>query len=447
MNKKKTVLELAFVMLFLCSARIAVSQTPAATANPSFVAIETKYVVVNSIDNGAAYLNKHFQKSGDLTPIIMTYVDNDGSVSICSADKYSKAIYIYEYTKDLVHIKTMQFQTPFNKFGAFTKDNDGNYYIFSAEDVPEGAHNQNNMALVKYNSEGRQIAIFNSPAKTTDGFYGIKSPFATGSCRMEISGDWIAVYFAREMFIAEDGLNHQASYGFMLNKNNLERIPNNTMPYVSHSFNQYILPIDNGFVFVDQGDSYPRGFCFTRIQNGRENKKITPFNFKKGKTYQNTFSQLGGLVKTPNGYLFAGTYERDPAVTSEQNDSRNLFVLTFDDELNNISEPVWITNYRYKNKENAANAKIIALNSGRYLLMWELIYSWSYRSTYMTIIDEKGKRLKPIKEIGRIHLNINDTLGYNRTTGNVYWAVNNGSFEIIIYTFNPDKPIKIKKSS
>jgi hypothetical protein len=140
----------------------------------------------------------------------------------------------------LVHKKTIQVQNPFSKFGAFTKDNEGNYYIFSAEDVPERAFNQNNMALIKYDSEGKQKAIFYLLAQTSDEnwvsrYSGIKRPFYYGSCRVEISGDWIAVYFAREMFIAPDGLNHQASYGFILNKNNLSRIPNITMPSAGHS--------------------------------------------------------------------------------------------------------------------------------------------------------------------------------------------------------------------
>lgn len=315
----------------------------------------------------------------------MTYVGNNGLVTICSAELNSRNLYIYEYTKDLVYIKTMQFQNTFDKFGAFTKDNEGNYYIFSANDVPEGEFYKNNMVLVKYDSNGNRTAIFNLPAQITNEFSGVKIPFSTGSCKMEISGDLIAVYFARQMFIATDGKNHQASYGFILNKNNLARIPNTTIPYASHSFNQHIMPIRNGFIFIDQGDSYPRGFYFSRVLNGRNNKSITSFAFKKGSTYQNTFSQLGGLAKTNSGYIFAGTYEINNIVSSEHNDSRNVFVLTLDKELNFISQPVWITNYDNKDKDNAASPKIVELYSGRYLIMWELMTNNSYKSTYMTV--------------------------------------------------------------
>jgi len=57
----------------------------------------------------------------------------------------------------------------------------------------------------------------------------------------------------------------------------------------------------------------------------------------------------------------------------------------------------------------------------------------------MTIIDDKGNRLVPIKEVGNVRLNINDTLRYNIINGNVYWAVNSGNRQIKIYAFNPDE--------
>ena len=452
MKKNRIIIFIIFVLTLGCkTANIEAQQSwaeeliaPIERGNTSSVTIETEYDVVNSIDNGTAFLNKHFMNWGNLTPIIMTYTGNNGSVSICCADKNSRNIYIYEYTKDLVYIKTMQFQNPFDKFGAFTKDNEGNYYIFSANDVPEGAFNQNNMALVKYDAGGKQTAIFNLPAQTTNekwapGYSGVKIPFSTGSCKMEISGDWIAVYFARQMFIAPDRANHQASYGFILNKNNLTRISNITMPSAGHSFNQYIMPIENGFIFIDQGDVGPRGFYFSRVLSDGNNKSITSFAFKRGSTYQNTFSQLGGLAKTNSGYIFAGTYEKNTIVSSEHNDSRNVFVLTFDNELNRISQPVWITNYNNKDNDNAASPKIVELYSRRYLIMWELMTKNSYKSTYMTIIDDKGNRLVPIKELRNVRLNINDTLRYNIINGNVYWAVNSGNRQIKVYAFNPDE--------
>jgi len=83
--------------------------------------------------------------------------------------------------------------------GAFTKDKDGNYYIFYAKkDV---------WLEAQVNNENRSTSV--------------KIPFRSGTCRLEISGDMIAVYFARQMFKASDNLNHQASFGFIFDINTL----------------------------------------------------------------------------------------------------------------------------------------------------------------------------------------------------------------------------------
>jgi hypothetical protein len=196
---------------------------------------------------------------------------------------------------------------------------------------------------------------------------------------------------------------------------------------------------------VDQGDMYPRAFTFSKFLNGNQTtiEGKTAFAFKQGTTYQQTFAQLGGLVKTSDGYLFAGTYERNTNVSNDHNDSRNVFVLTLDNELNNISEPIWITNYRDKNNENTASPKAAELDTGRYLLMWELFGNNGYKSTYMTIIDKTGRLLTAVKEIPDARLNSNDVLRYNRTNGNVFWAVDNHDKNIEFFSFNPDNPINV----
>jgi hypothetical protein len=111
-------------------------------------------------------------------------------------------------------------------------------------------------------------------------------------------------------------------------------------------------------------------FWLCEFQRGRNTKRLKAFTFKRGKTYQYTFAQLGGLAKTSTGYIFADTYEKNTVVShTPHNDSRNLFVLNIDDDFTSCSNPVWITNYTDKNTENAANPKIAALGHGRYLLI------------------------------------------------------------------------------
>jgi hypothetical protein len=148
---------------------------------------------------------------------------------------------------------------------------------------------------------------------------------------------------------------------------------------------------------------------------------------------------MGGLVKTSNGYLFAGTYENltKPAPLPH-NESRNLFILTIDEAMRTVSAPVYITNYTNKNTHNAGNPKIAALGNNRYLLMWEQMNS--NFTAYSAIIDGTGKILSPAKELPFTFLNHNDVLRYNPTNGRVYWAINDPGDpgKIAVYSYKPE---------
>ena len=443
------------VLLAIAAAAFASTAAPVvrnANGESAFAAINTDYNVIFSIEGG---IFPRADANG-LTPIIMTHVGDDGSISVCSPDIDNQTVYIYEYSSDMQHKKTLRFNNELPKFGAFTKDKEGNYYVFYGKNVEENEKNTVNMVLVKYNGEGAKINVFKLNATGNDPFaiYEVKKPFDMGSCRMEISGDWIIVYFATIAFKSSDGKNHQSSWGFVLDKNRFERVDTRdyinrygsytlVMPWASNSFNQYILPIENGFVSVDHGDGTPRSFYFNKILRGQDGKDLRAFRFPGYFGSNVTYAQMGGLAKTSSGYIFAGTYERNVVVSGHgYEDSRNLFILYLDGDFTSISEPVWITNYTNKETEHAANPKIAALGDGRHILMWEFMNAgnFAYITTFMLLIDEKGKPLGKQIELPNVRLNINDALRYNKATGNVHWAVNNGSRQIILYALNPDNP-------
>jgi hypothetical protein len=394
--------------------------------------------------------------TGSFLSGVMTCVNADGSVSVC-ARGYHFA-YVYEYTADLRLIKTMRFADELGTLGAFTKDREGNYYFFYAMEVEgedEAAHNTENMALVKYNSSGNKTNTYRLKAKPDNGF-GIKRPFDAGACRLEVSGNMIAAYFGRAMFLMDDGINHQASYGFVLDRNTFAR--GGLIPFVSNSLNQFILPVDNGFVFADHGNADPtRAFTFAKFLNNAAARRVNAFGFKGGGvdsvsdvTYQYTFAQMGGVAQTSNssgrddGFIFTGTYENTTtAAAAVHNGSRNLFIVTINDAMTAVSAPVYITNYTNKETQNAANPKIAALGQGadRFLLLWE---QWSagangYKSTHAAVIDRTGKILTPAKELPGTRLSRNDALRYNPSNGRVYWAIQDPADEtrLAVYWYLP----------
>jgi uncharacterized protein (TIGR02145 family) len=431
--------------------------------NPYRVTMNIKYNVPNSMDGGKNYLSPAPGHSG-----VTTVMNDDGSVSVGVVAKDAREFYVYEYSKELAHKKTMKFGYELTKFGAFAKDKEGNYYLFTGKDVAEDAHKEVNMALVKYNAKGEKVAGFYLPALMSQSEYGlfggeVKEPLTSGvGCRLEISGDMIAVIFARVYFVTKDGTNHQGSFGFVVDKNSLDQ--HNTTekrmlakPFpADHFFGGFILPIENGFGYASQGDKHPRGFMFDKMRKGSSETALYAMTFKGIGGRNHTFAQMGGLAKTPTGYIFAGTTEKNLVTTDIHNDSRNLFILTYDDNLNakpmttagvkrlntGTVRPVWITDYNDKATLNAGSPKIVEISGGRYLLLWELMTKDKYETTYMTTVDKDGKLLTPISKMGNVRLNFNDPLRYSKATGNVYWAVNDGkAAKVDVYTFNPDKPV------
>ena len=395
--------------------------------NPNSVYVNIDEPVDGTVNR---YLSAWSGQSG-----LLTFVNSDGSISVLDREN----IIIREFSPDMELIKTLSFIRELPEIGAFTKDYAGNYYIFYGKAVEETAQTEKNMVLVKYSPMGQRLNEFWLEARADDSFSGVIAPFRSGTCRIEISGGMIAVYFARTMFRGSDGLNHQASYGFILNINTFERLTGRAagelrIPYASHSFNQFILPVENGFVFVDHGDAYPRSFAFRKVINDQPNRSINSFRFK-GETGQNaTFAEMGGLAETPGGYIFAGTYEGDT-----ESGPRNLFILTIDEDMTEISDPVWITNYTAQSDETVVSPKILRIDRTQYLLMWE-VYNSTERTarTFKAIANERGQLLESPAELINTQLNGNDILRFNPLTKQVHWAAATSVDSIFkLYSFNP----------
>ncbi|MDR3171626.1 MAG: hypothetical protein LBU17_08380, partial [Treponema sp.] len=116
---KKAFCTLAVLFGLLCA-------VAADDENPSLVRQSVGYTVRDTYDaTGNKYINYASQH-----PSLMTFVNADGSVTVCADDESAHDTYIYEYSKDMALIKTMKFHNELETLGAFTKDREGNYYFF-----------------------------------------------------------------------------------------------------------------------------------------------------------------------------------------------------------------------------------------------------------------------------------------------------------------------------
>lgn len=434
----RKILSGSLAAMLLAAAVICINLAPASAltvGNPASHAIKLDYNPGSSVDNDWYYSDTF----GD-NPKIVTHINSDGRLTICvepdNNDSEYPYVYIYELNADFTVAKTHKIAKAMPRFGSFTKDDTG-YYIFTVKTIENESDSAvKNMSLNKYDFDGKMIKSvqFNGAVNgdLPNVFLGIKNPIDFGNCRMAIAGSKVAVYFSRLMYMApDDGLNHQASYGFVCDKSTLS-LQKTTMPYSSHSFDEFLLVDGNNFVVVDRGDAYPRGF---QIQKIGSSTKIVPFKFKGEIGDNETYSALGGLVKTASGYLLAGTYEN---TTSSLNSSaRNLFVQTISSGLNSSGSPIYLTNFNDDTVNSVGYPKIEKIGTGKNLLMWEQFSDYSYNGTYCMIVSDTGSVLKAATRLPDVRLNGDDIIRYNSVTGKINWTSNIDN-TLMVYEFDPN---------
>ncbi len=399
------------------------------------------YTPKNTVDfyppneEGFGFLKNRIETS----PLKMV-VNYDGTFSICQDPENDKNyIYIHEYNNDKFCTKTLKIEGVFPKFGSFAKDNKGNYYIFYGLDMEiEDDYITKNMVLVKYDKNGNKVGecYFNEPPY--DGL-GVKKPIYYG-CKMDISDNKLLIYFGCGTYRDDNNINHNSSCAALFDLNTLTNITKNMSIknlFAKNSFDREIFSEPGGFVIIDRVASYPRAFKLSKFSDGIL-KSMDIFPFKGDILDDNTFSQLGGIIKTFDGYMIVGTYENEE---NSEDTPRNIFVQTISSDLSIKSDPFYLTNYSDKHIENAANSKIVQVESNKNILLWEVMDDAGiYKGTYIASVNDNGKIQDGVKRLKDCRLNIYDKPIYNSHLNKIYWAVNSNN-SIIIYELDPGKGI------
>ncbi len=268
------------------------------------------------------------------------------SLEIMQLDAYGSLVRTFDLEKD----------ADMESIGDIAADEEGNVYIAYGRSLEEHQTDQTAVRLVKYSPEGERLAALDIKGNEDDAFNGIKIPFDYGSCDLSVNNGTVVCFFARTMFqSSSDGLNHQASYSFAAKADDLSRLPGQST-YASHSFEQQVYFDGQDFLLTERCDAYPRGFQITK-KDGEDFSDIwtlVPMEFKLGPgglvhgsdpiDYNYTFSDLGGIVATEAGYIFAGTYE-NKTDSAEIYSSRNVFVQTITENADLYSQPRYLTDY------------------------------------------------------------------------------------------------------
>ncbi|MDO4300873.1 MAG: copper amine oxidase N-terminal domain-containing protein [Clostridia bacterium] len=343
---------------------------------------ELDYAPIRQGLSGYKYYDVSFDYNGNP---MMWCINSDNSYSVCvSIIDRTKTIKIYELNSDGVIKVVNTFTNEFNRFGGFTKDRDGNYYLLFGGDEKLG------YILIKYDSNANELKRLEISKKDCDTLV----PFESGTCTLIENSGVIAVHDGRlidsaKLLLEEEGsdepfvsnMRHQGSCLFMVDTTDMKLIKVETF-VASHSFEQDILYDNGNFVFVDRGDAQPRGYLISKYSiTGDFINSCIPFNFKGGVNYNkfqqgfsdgNTYSQYGGIIEIKDKYVLMGTYEN--TVLDLDDTPRNLFIQYIDKNTLEYDEPIYLTDYKLNSDGKSTeigNPKIIKCGDDQFAIFYD----------------------------------------------------------------------------
>ncbi len=320
---------------------------------------------VNAVDNDNITAADGYDHG--YVPTISAFQNANGSYTVCIQQKDS-TLKIVETDKSGKLINEITVAESFGEFAAFTKGSDGTYYALFCAPNLDNDKTAMSLRLNNYSIDGKILRTVDMPSYAPDTFLGIRKLNCGNNVLCE-NGNYITGYIGREM-LAVDGIElyHQASYGFAVDLKTFTQLkPEHPLytPYVTHSFHQYIIKDGTDFIYVDRGDADPkRSFHITKM-SGKNTWEILvmgdSFEFKGEYGSNETYGQLGGLVKTNYGYLLVGTYQNTTEDITKS--PANIFTQIFDTNTLATQKEKYITNYTNDNIYTVSNPKAAQISA------------------------------------------------------------------------------------
>ncbi len=357
---------------------------------------------------------------------------------------------------------------------------DGTYvYLIWGDGDDAGTGTATVLRVGKYDLNGKLLKTISfkgwelGDTSPDDLDWGTRYPFDAGNCSAIVKNGTLVCTYAREMYSG-----HQSNHVVWVKTSDMTRL-NYQEPYTSHSFDQQVVAVSNGFLFADHGDAHNRGFNISRVSSdGATMKMMIPFHFREGANraygYNETYARLGSVTEVSAGFVLAATSERKLSLaTAPANhdgghfDPRDLFLQVFDkdfdwadttcqqlataDRVATGTRPTgsdneflldpgttdhgvkWLTSYAAP--YYADNAKAVGLTNGNVLLLWEKHNADDYEDSFTTwcmIVDAKGNTVqKALKLTGSAALPAFEQPVLRG--GYLYWTTSNATATLTIH--------------
>ncbi len=405
---------LCFILVLALTACAFAMQSTA--ADEPLIHSVTELTAIDANDNDTKTMEYHYDFG--TIPTISAYQGSNGTYALC-VQQNDGSLKIVEVTAKGTVSSQLTVAKELDSYVAFTKGNDGSYYILFNKKLTSEQKSETALRLVNYSQAGERLREFNIPGNVSGSFLGV-AEISAGNNALCANDNLITGYVGRYMFPDESQTQHQASYAFAvdLKANKLIEVNHSAKsPYVSHSFHQFILKDGEDFVYVDRGDCLPfRSFRVSKMCGTSWTKNpdtytgisgLVETEYKRGNSFRikgadgdnHTYSQLGGIVKTDSGYMLAGTYQNTTTDTAPS--SANVFVQLFEIDSLSAQKEIYLTNYTdsaqslNKLTATANNPKILSINGNKVAVAY-MLSNAAKNSEEMHIVfaDGSGKLLE-----------------------------------------------------
>lgn len=432
----KVVCILSALLLTLCTS---VLSGLAAEENP-LEATVSQLADVAATDNDNIYASDGYDHG--YAPTITAVQNSNGSYTVCVSQTDSTLKIIETDGKTVTNEITVEKELV--DYGAFTKGTDGTYYVLYGNRIDDKNPTRTALRLVNYNSAGKKIRSLDMNGNASGHFEGIAA-LSCGNNVLSENGRYITGYVGRLMFTANlEGLVHQASYSFAVDTQTFKQVtvPNSTViPYASHSFHQFILQDGNDFLYVDRSDAEPsRSFHLTKMSGNSKwglLAKGDSYIFKGEYGYNDTFSQLGGIVKTSAGYLLVSSYQN--TTDSTEISAANLVTQLFNTSTLASQPKKVLTDYKGIRAEGVANPKAVLIGKDTVAVPYMISNQFTEtKRMYIGMLDAYGNLTENFAVKTNAVLPRFGQVMYNTAANSIEWfSIANG--KLIMYSINLNK--------
>ena len=265
--------------------------------------------------------NKNAQDYTRWAVPVKSYLYENPQGGLTRVEYINGQVVIENYDSGFGWLDTQTLTPELPRWGGFFAGADYNFLIFGQEN-PNENDDAEVIRVVKYSKDWQRLgqASFKGANTTV--------PFDAGSLRCDEYGGYLYIRTCHEMYRSSDGLNHQSNLTMAVRQSDMTvtdsfyGVMNTSYGYVSHSFNQYLLVDEDGFIVaLDHGDAYPRGAVLMRYYQKAGQEKFRGASYSAWCSSDNivefagnignntTGASVGGLGETGQCYVMTYSYD------------------------------------------------------------------------------------------------------------------------------------------